>query len=192
MKSKKISISLWINNLDAKIYLDNATPVCDNVYSDDEQEVQMIGVEVTGGLKRDRELADEIVWWCMDMLMPRHRNLDVTVKLTKTFEDGAQGFCYQGDDDRDFTIEVDHRLSRATSKEEFIECIMHEMVHVWQGATGRIKDKFRGGYKKLWKCKDGKYRNYLNTAYEKQPWEVQAYKMQGPLTKTFMKEYDYE
>ena len=65
------------------------------MYSDDEQEVQMIGVEVTGGLKKDRELADEIVWWCMDMLMPRHRNLDVTVKLTKTFEDGAQGFCYQ-------------------------------------------------------------------------------------------------
>ena len=51
------------------------------------------------------------------------------------------------------------------------------------------KDKFRGGYKKLWKCKDGKYRNYLNTAYEKQPWEVQAYKMQGPLTKAFMEEY---
>ena len=89
----------------------------------------MIGVEVTGGLKKDRELADEIVWWCMDMLMPRHRNLDVTVKFTKTFEDGAQGFCYQGDDDRDFTIEVDHRLSRATSKEEFIECIMHCLLY---------------------------------------------------------------
>ena len=37
------------------------------MYSDDEQEVQMIGVEVTGGLKKDRELADEIVWWCMDL-----------------------------------------------------------------------------------------------------------------------------
>ena len=170
-------------------FLDNIVPMSYYMYSDDEQEVQMIGVEVTGGLKKDRELADEIVWWCMDMLMPRHRNLDVTVKFTKTFEDGAQGFCYQGDDDRDFTIEVDHRLSRATSKEEFIECIMHEMVHVWQGATGRIKDKFRGGYKKLWKCKDGKYRKYLNTAYEKQPWEVEAYKMQGPLTKAFMEEY---
>ena len=27
----------------------------------------MIGIEVTGGLEKDRELADEIVWWCMDM-----------------------------------------------------------------------------------------------------------------------------
>ena len=40
----------------------------------------------------------------------------------------------------------------------------HEMGHVWQSATRKMKDKFRGGYKKLWKCKDGKYRNYLNTA----------------------------
>ena len=91
-------------------FLDNIVPMSYYMYSDDEQEVQMIGVEVTGGLKKDRELADEIVWWCMDMLMPRHRNLDITVKFTKTFEDGAQGFCYQGDDDRDFTIEIDHRL----------------------------------------------------------------------------------
>ena len=83
----------------------------------------------------------------------------------RPLKSGAEGFCYQGDDDRDFIIEIDHRLSRVKTKEEFIECVIHEMVHVWQGATGRIKDKFRGGYKKLWKCKDGKYRNYLNTAY---------------------------
>jgi|TARA_R110000764_G_C10743718_1_gene351207 hypothetical protein len=155
------------------------------------KEITMIGLEVTGGVEKDRELAEEIVWWCMDMLMPRHRVLDITVELTETYEQGATGFCYQGDDDRDFFIDIDHRLSRAVGREEFIECVMHEMVHVWQGATGRMKDRFVGGYKKFWKCKDGKYRNYSNTTYEKQPWEVEAYKMQGPLTKTFMKEYGY-
>ena len=47
------------------------------VYSDDEQEVQMIGVEVTGGLKRDREL-DEIV--CGDgYVVAYRRNLDINV-----------------------------------------------------------------------------------------------------------------
>ena len=149
----------------------------------------MIHVEATGGLKKDRELAEDVIWFCMDILMPRMKTLCVDLEFTKTIEDGAWGFAFMGDDDKDIIIQVDHRLSRATSKEEFIECIIHEMVHVWQGATGRIKDKFRGGYKKLWKCKDGKYRNYLNTTYEKQPWEVEAYKMQGPLTKAFMKEY---
>ena len=58
----------------------------------------MIGIEVTGGLKKDRELADEIVWWCMDMLLPRHHVMHIDVKFTKTFEDDAQGFCYRGDD----------------------------------------------------------------------------------------------
>ena len=152
----------------------------------------MIGIEVTGGRKKDRELADEIIWWCMDYLMPRHRVLDIDLKFTKTLEDGAHGFCYRGDDDRDYVIEIDHRLHKLVGKEELIETIIHEMVHVWQGATGRMKDKFKGGYKQLWKCKDGKYRNYKNTAYEKQPWETEAYRMQGPLTKLFMKEYGYE
>ena len=60
----------------------------------------MIIVDVVGGLKKDRELASEIIWWCMDMLMPRHRSLEITLDFTKTFEDGAQGFCYRGDDDK--------------------------------------------------------------------------------------------
>jgi len=148
----------------------------------------MLTVEVTGGLKKDRELATEIVWWCLDMLMPRKRNLDISLTFKKTLEDGAWGFCYGGDDDNEYFIEIDHRLSRTVSKEELIETIIHEMIHVFQSTTGRMKDRFKGGYKQLWKCKDGKYRNYHNTEYAKQPWETEAYRMQGPLTKSFMKE----
>ena len=148
----------------------------------------MINICVKGGLKKDRKLADEAIWYVMDMMMPRHRKIDISLTFKKTLEDGAQGFCYRGDNDYEYIIEIDHRLSRLISAEDFIECIMHEMVHVWQGATGRMKDKFRGGYGQLWKCKDGKWRNYKNTKYENQPWEVEAYRMQNPLTKKFMKE----
>jgi len=146
----------------------------------------MISVDVTGGLKKDRVLAEDIVWWMIDYMLPRHRNLEIDVRFTKTFEEGAQGFCYRGDDDRHFIVEIDHRLSRVVSKEEFIETIVHEMVHVWQGATRKVIERWRGGYKQMWMCKDGKYRNYLNTKYENQPWEVEAYKLQGPLTKLYM------
>ena len=145
----------------------------------------MIGIEVTGGRKKDRELADEIIWWCMDYLMPRHRVLDIDLKFTKTMEDGAHGFCYRGDDDRDYIIEIDHRLRKLVGEEELIETIIHEMVHVWQGATGRMKDKFKGGYKQLWKCKDGKYRNYNKTSYDRQPWETQAYDLEGKLAELY-------
>jgi hypothetical protein len=72
------------------------------------------------------------------------------------------------------------------SKEEFIETIVHEMVHVWQWATGRMIERWRGGYRNLWKCEDGKYRNFMNVKYIDQPWEIEAYKLQGPLTQAYM------
>jgi hypothetical protein len=149
----------------------------------------MIGVEITGGVKKDRELAEEIVWFCLEKMLPRHRTLNITVLLTKTYEEGAKGFCYQEADDRDFVIEIDHRLTKIEGVEEFIDTVCHEMIHVKQHATRKLIDRFRGGYKKLWKCRDGKYRNYLETAYNKQPWEIEAHRDSGKYMKEFKKEY---
>ena len=151
----------------------------------------MIFVETTGGLKRDRELAEKVIWFCMETLMPRMKNLGVECEITNKLEGGVLGYAWCVEDNRDCAIQIDNRLSRDVSRDKFIETVCHEMVHVWQIATGRMKDTWRGGYKQLWKCKDGKYRNYTNTNYASQPWEVEAYKMQGPLTKAFMKEMNY-
>ena len=145
----------------------------------------MIHIEATGGLKKDRELAEDVMWFCMDILMPRMRTLCIDLEFTKTLEDGAMGFTHMGDDDKDIFIQIDHRLSRIEGRDKLIETVAHEMVHVWQMATGRLKDKFRGGYKQLWKCKDGKYRNYRNTAYDRQPWETQAYSLEGKLAELY-------
>lgn len=145
----------------------------------------MIHIEATGGLKKDRELAEDVMWFCMDILMPRMKTLCVDLEFTKTIEDGAMGFAYMGEDDKDIIIQIDHRLSRIEGRDKLIETVAHEMVHVWQMATGRLKDKFRGGYKQLWKCKDGKYRNYRNTAYDRQPWETQAYALEGKLAELY-------
>ena len=145
----------------------------------------MIHVEATGGLKKDRELAEDVMWFCMDILMPRMRTLCIDLEFTKTLEDGAMGFTHMGDDDKDMIIQIDHRLSRIEGRDKLIETVAHEMVHVWQMATGRLKDKFRGGYKQLWKCKDGKYRNYNKTSYDRQPWETQAYALEGKLAELY-------
>jgi len=149
----------------------------------------MIGIEVTGGIKKDRELADEIIWFCHEMLMPRNRTAYINLELTKITEKGTLGYAYTGEDDRDFVIEIDHRLSRTKGVDKFIETVCHEMVHVWQMATKRLKDTSRGEYKQLWKCKDGKYRNYINTTYDRQPWETQAYAMEGLLANGFKTEF---
>ena len=145
----------------------------------------MIHIEATGGLKKDRELAEDVMWFCMDILMPRMRTLCIDLEFTKTLEDGAMGFTHMGDDDKDMIIQIDHRLSRIEGRDKLIETVAHEMVHVWQMATGRLEDKFRGGYKQLWKCKDGKYRNYNKTSYDRQPWETQAYALEGKLAELY-------
>jgi hypothetical protein len=149
----------------------------------------MIGVEITGGVKKDRELAEEIVWFCLEKMLPRHRALNITVLLTKTYEEGAKGFCYQEIDDRDFVIEIDHRLTKIEGVEEFIDTVCHEMIHVKQHATKKVIDRIRGGYRKLWKCRDGKYRNYMKTDYDKQPWEVEAHRDSGKYMRDFKKEF---
>ena len=145
----------------------------------------MIHIEATDGLKKDRELAEDVMWFCMDILMPRMRTLCIDLEFTKTIEDGAWGFAFMGDDDKDMIIQIDHRLSRVEGRDKLIETVAQEMVHVWQMATGRLKDKFRGGYKQLWKCKDGKYRNYNKTSYDRQPWETQAYALEGKLAELY-------
>ena len=59
----------------------------------------------------------------------------------------------------------------------------------WEGADqpAKMAEKLD---KQLWLCKDGKYRNYTNCSYMRQPWEVEAYRMQSGLLKKF-KESNY-
>ena len=145
----------------------------------------MIHIEATGGLKKDRELAEDVMWFCMETLMPRMQTLCIELEFCKTLAQGALGFTVIADDEKYIFIQIDHRLSRIEGRDKLIETVAHEMVHAWQMATGRLKDKFRGGYKQLWKCKDGKYRNYNKTAYDRQPWETQAYALEGKLAELY-------
>ena len=148
----------------------------------------MLFVDASGGIERDRTLAEEVMWFCIETLMPRMKNLMVECELKK-IEDGVLGYAWTVEDNKDCMIQLDSRLSRDAGRDKFIETVCHEMVHVWQMATNRTKETYRDGHKQLWKCKDGKYRNYGKTAYERQPWETEAYAMEGPLAELF-KEYE--
>ena len=148
----------------------------------------MLLVEANGGIEKDRNLAEEVMWFCIETLMPRMKNLMVECELKK-IEGGVLGYAWTVEDNKDCMIQIDSRLSRDAGRDKFIETVCHEMVHVWQMATNRTKETYRDGHKQLWKCKDGKYRNYSKTAYERQPWETEAYAMEGPLAELF-KEYE--
>ena len=50
-------------------------------------------VTVIGGTKKQRQLTENVVWYCISELMPRHSTLEIEVQLTKCLDEGAYGFC---------------------------------------------------------------------------------------------------
>ena len=124
-------------------------------------------VEVKGGTKKQRELAEEIAYFCIHKLMPRIRTLDVEINLKKIPDAQGYAMCL---DAREFELEIEKTLKG----DDFITCITHEMVHVWQYAVGTLKQYTNQRH--FWKGKE-----YTGVPYSKQPWERQAYRMQETL-----------
>ena len=46
----------------------------------------MLLVEANGGIEKDRTLAEEVMWFCIETLMPRMKNLMVECELKKIEE----------------------------------------------------------------------------------------------------------
>ena len=134
---------------------------------------------VTGSTKRKREIAESAMIHCISEVMPRMRTLDIELTLKKIKDEEVVGWCHEGENKREFFIDIEKSLDG----EDLIETVCHEMVHVWQSATRKMKDLPFGRKMYMGKVYDE------TTAYEDEPWEVEAYEMQGKLLKTFKKEY---
>ena len=135
-------------------------------------------VNVIGSTKKKRDIVESAVIFCISELMPRMRTLDIEVNI-KNLNEGVAGWCYEGESNRDFYIDVDKNLTGG----ELIETVCHEMVHVWQSATRKMKDLPFGRKMYMGKVYDE------TTAYEDEPWEIEAYDMQGGLLEKFKEEY---
>jgi hypothetical protein len=136
-------------------------------------------INVIGATKKKRALAESAVTFCISELMPRMRTLEIELNLKNLKNEGVAGWCYEGDGNRDFYIDIDKNLD----DEELVETVCHEMVHVWQGATRKMKDL--DGFRKMYM---GKVYDDT-TAYDDEPWEIEAYAMQGGLLEKFKEEY---
>jgi hypothetical protein len=134
---------------------------------------------VIGSTKKKRALAESAVTFCISELMPRMKTLDIELTLKNIKNQQFVGWCYEGDGNRDFYIDVEKTLD----DEEMVETVCHEMVHVWQGATRKMKDMTHGRKMYMGKVYDD------TTAYEDEPWEIEAYEMQGELLEKFKEEY---
>jgi hypothetical protein len=124
-------------------------------------------IEVTGGNRFQREIAEKTVYEMISALLPRVRTLEIVVEIKKLTGD-AVGWCMMEDTNKEFTIEV----SKDLTLKDFVTTICHEMVHVKQ-----YYRKETCGYGEVWKGRkiDPK------TAYYDLPWEKEAYRMQDKL-----------
>ena len=138
-------------------------------------------VDITGGTKKQRQLAYEVAEFCIEKLMPRHRTLDITIELNRCADTGALGYCCVGDHNREYVIEIDNRIYK-NDIEEFITTLCHEMVHVMQTAKGVMRELSRPRMRMMWKGID-----HTDTPYSRQPWERQAFRMQKKLANEFIR-----
>jgi hypothetical protein len=119
-------------------------------------------VYAEGSTKTKRQLAEDVVNFCIGELMPRMKTLEVGVQLSNDLKTHQYGFCC-AIDTREFEIEVNAKLST----DDLITTICHEMVHVKQYARKELDINNESNYQY--------YEEYLNLWYEKEAREFEVF-----------------
>lgn len=117
-------------------------------------------IEVRGGKAYQKEYVKSMVEYCIKMLMPRMKSLDINVVL-KDIKADAYGYCLS-ETTREFEIEIHNKLPLR----KLLTTVAHEMVHVKQYARKELKNDY-----------DWQGRTYSpkKCNYWDQPWEIEAH-----------------
>jgi hypothetical protein len=126
-------------------------------------------IAIYGATKEQRKIIQGVVQFMASELFPRYQvRIDFHFKTL----DGVMGYCdykYDNYKPRDFQIEIEKTLSDNL----LVETIIHEMIHIEQMVTEKLKYR----YGKIFDLKQFWYdRDFSNAEYDKQPWEKDAYK----------------
>lgn len=130
-------------------------------------------VTVKGGSRNQKKYITSIVNFCVTKMMPRMRNLEITVRLKDLTKQGAYGYCFadpnseavRADRPRVFEIEVHSKMKLR----KILETVAHEMVHVKQYARSELYQGQRVN-KYRWQ---GKWVGEMD--YWDEPWEIEAH-----------------
>jgi len=122
-------------------------------------------ISAWGENKERCELAERVVNFCVQELMPRMKTLDICIEVNEDTD--ICGYCLAVDK-REFVIEVKENLDVA----EFVSTLCHEMVHVKQYARGELDIDGKMSYKT--------HEEYMNLWYEQE-----AYEQEETLTRKF-------
>lgn len=129
----------------------------------------MIEHSIEGGTKAERQLLHDALYFAIDYLMPRKKNLELDIALCSLEgdTDGYHLFMEKGHHE----IEI----QKGMSKEDMLSALFHEMVHVRQYERGHLKDN---GLVKAWKGEEYIYLYNTVEQYKAFPWEEEAYRLQ--------------
>ena len=114
------------------------------------------------------------------------KNIYLDIKLTKGLKkkEKAYGYCHIVDDSlarpREFMIELD--TSMRYKFDQILTWLAHEMVHLKQFVRGELCDYETGRVQ--WKS-----RTFGKVHYDDQPWEKEAYRLEGELYEMFEEWY---
>tara|TARA_B100000989_G_C19195216_1_gene325332 strand:+ start:80 stop:511 length:432 start_codon:yes stop_codon:yes gene_type:complete len=131
---------------------------------------------INGGTKNQRNQIHDIAWWFCDKYFSKFKYFNIEIDLTKIKSD-VQGWCMEIDKNCSH-IEIDKRLEG----DDFITCVLHELVHVKQQFKGELKEM--NGVEKMWKGEVHICIDYMNL-----PWEKEAYHMQEVLLEEYKKRF---
>ena len=132
-------------------------------------------VLVYGGTKKQRWLIEDITWWFCEKYFKRFKSFNIEIDLCKIPEK-VQGWCMEIDKNCSH-IQIDKRLEG----DDFITCVLHELVHVKQQFKGELKEI--NGIEKMWKGEV-----HIGVDYYNLPWEKEAYHMQEGLLDEYKKD----
>lgn len=104
-------------------------------------------------------LLSEVFFWSITELMPRKKNLDITLHIIQIHSlDRVTGYHWKTDR---YTHEIE--IERVQTEEDFLTAFFHELVHVRQTERGITSD--------------------TSLSYYDRPTEIEAYHLQEELYK---------
>ena len=122
---------------------------------------------INGGKKKERELIEDLAFFCVKKLMPRKKNLEVNISIKRNMIENEGMFAGVVDTDNINTFDLD--LDSSMSLRKKLLSVAHEMVHVKQFTRGELKHTDNFAVKR-WYGKAISEANYWEC-----PWKIEAY-----------------
>ena len=125
-------------------------------------------VNIKGGSKTQKKHTRTMVEFCVNMLMPRMKTLEINVHIKDFKEDDSYGYAIATNEACDVRPrEFDVDINKHTRLRRLLETVAHEMVHVKQYARREMNP-----HSDNWL---GKTYNPKKVSYWDLPWEIEAH-----------------